>query len=205
MKLIMLLSTTLLGLVVAITIVMISKRKLDDSKNNYFYLRLKNLELEYNTLIITADFSEYVQMESKLLNILSLIKSRENFDLRKIRLVKTRVRDAYTKENINRAIQYYEEYNNCKNKDIIALIDEALAIQEEIIRYRFPIRVFFNRLFFMVKSRILFFVVGIIDNVVKIFDTRKINKYENAEEVIEEYKNDKDNFPPFDGIDLCTY
>lgn len=205
MKLIMLLSTTLLGLTIAVAIIMISKRKLDISKSSYFYLRLKNLELDYNTLAITVDFTEYVQIESKLLNVLSLIKNKENFDLRSIKLVKTKVRDVYTKENSEKIMKFYEEYNECKDHRVIELIDEAMAIQQEIIRYRFPIRGYLHRLFFTIKSRILFVTVRFIDGIIKIFDNQKTNKYESAEEIIEEYKNDKDNFPPFNGIDLCTY
>lgn len=192
---------SLLSLICVLSLVIVQKKQLEKSKSIYFYLKLKQLEIEYEHLKMRDEFSKYKNIEENILNTLHLIKGKNEINLRKIKLVKPKVMKIFSDEEINGVSCYLEECKQCDNQEIINLLENVLLVKEEIIKYRFPIRHRYYKFIFMVKLQILLVIAFILYSLMKILKIN-INKSSNRisnQETMKKIKHNKEDFLPLDG------
>lgn len=208
MKILFFVLSMVLGTGTMLLIMYSSHLKTSKSKSTYFYLRIKNMSIDFEIANDKSKFDDYPLIKEEILNVAKLIEMKQEFDVRKIRIYRQKIKDTINNENLNKAKAFKKEYDICykKDKNLIEILNEASNIKNEIVRYRFPIRSIFDKYIFMTKLRILMILIRIalyiIKNTDKVNSKRiknKLNEYEDSEEIVEEYKNDSNNEFPYSG------
>lgn len=208
MKILLFILSVALGMITMLLIIHASRLKTSKSKSTYFYLKIKKMSIDFEIADNKNKFDEYPLIKEEIFNVIKLIKRKQEFDVRKIRICRQKIKDTINNEHLDKVKAFKKEYDIClkKNKSLIEILDEANNIKNEIVRYRFPIRSIFDKYVFIAKLRILIFLVRIVLCVIKNTDRinskrikNKLNEYEDSEEIVEEYKNDNNNGFPYSG------
>lgn len=168
MKLFMLILSVIAGFIIMIYFIRSSKKSYDKVKNEYFYLRLRQCEINYEFLKLDNEFKKYPTIEKQIMNVIKVIKGKNSFDYKEIKIVRVKIREFLNDDNMDFLTKLFDEKKDCDNKRILELLDDINNVKSEIINYKMPIRNKLSQFIFMSKMQILYiiaiFVKGPRDN-----------------------------------------